>query len=207
MNQSVQQTILDAFTTETYSPNVLDVQQTPVYDTVTIAAGSALTNLTSQWFVNVGSNASKTLALTNMSQPKRLAAPQNFSVQSIRIRFQENILYTDALSILNGFCFEFWIGEKWYQRAPIWMYAAGGGLTGAQLQTTAAATTFFNIFSNGLPTREAILRLNIPIVLGNQSDFYADLNGNNYSLTASGSGGLGWTSMCVLDGYYARAVQ
>lgn len=211
MNSAINTIILNAFNLEIYDPSMTDVQQTPLYDTVTIAAAGSISNTTAQWFINVGANSNKTYAQTNLGQPKRLSAPESFSVQAIRIRFSENILLADFVTILNNFAFEFWIGQKPYQRAPLWMYSAGGGIFGSSqgAATTAATTTISNTnWSNGVPTREAVLQLNLPLVLGNQTDFYAWLVGTAQTLTASGgSGGTGAIIQTVLDGYYSRGIQ
>lgn len=205
-NIRLNQVILDAFNVDVYDPNMTDVQQTPLYDTVTIAAAGSFSQSTVQWFINVGANSNKSYAQTNLGQPKRLSAPESFSVQSIRIRFSENILYADLIAILNGFAFEFWIGQKSYQRAPLWMYNAGGGIFGVGA-TTATTTTLTN-WNNGLPTREGILKLDLPLVLGNQVDFYAWVVGAAaITLTASGSSGTGALVQCILDGYYSRGIQ
>jgi hypothetical protein len=204
-NRLLADILLNAFNVETYDPARTDVQQTPVYDTVTIAAAGAISNNSAQWFINVGANSNKDYSKTNMGTPKRLAAPESFSVQSIRIRFSELILLADFVSIMNGFAFEFWIGQKAYQRAPLWMFGAGGGVTGS-IATTVAATTP-TILTNGVASREAILELNLPLVLGNQVDFYAWLVGATQNLTAGGAGGTGAVIQVVLDGYYSRGIQ
>lgn len=206
MNAQINSLITNAFNLEVYDPSMTDVQQTPVYDTVTIAAAGSVSNTTAQWFINVGANSNKTYAQTNLGQPKRLSAPESFSVQAIRFRVAENIFYTDFLTILNNFALEFWIGQKPYQRAPIWMYSAGGGIWSGGAATTAAATTIQN-YTNGVPSREAVLQLNLPLVLGNQTDFYAWLVGTAQTLTAGGGGGTGAIMQLVLDGYYSRGIQ
>lgn len=193
--------IANAFKSQTYIADRIDVQQTPVYDTITVAAGSALTSGT-QFFTNVGSSSGKNYSQTNMTQTQRLSSPESFSIQSIKLRISENILYADLITLINGFAFEFWLGQKNYQRAPIWLYPAGGGISGF---STVNANYAYN---NGLPSREAQVALSIPIVIENGMTFYGQLVGTaSYTFTASGSGGTGLTMQALLDGYYARGVQ
>lgn len=193
-----QQMILDSFNSEVYVSNRMDVQHTPLYDTVTIAAGSALSILTSAFFTNVGASSGKTLALTNLTQSQKLAAPEAFSIYGVRFRYSENISLLDIYNIINGFCFEFFLGQKPYQRGPIWYFNAGGGIWAV---TTAATTSILN---NGTPGRNAMHKLAINVVIENQMTFYGQLNGNTYTLNA---GGTGITMVILLDGLYARGVQ
>jgi len=196
-----QQMIVDAFNSEVYVNNRMDVQHTPLYDTVALNAGSSVTVLTTALFTNVGPASSKTLALTNLTQSQKLAAPEAFSIFGFRIRYSEDIYLTDLITILNGFCFEFYLGQKPYQRGPLWYYNAGGGIYAA---ITTSSTT---ILGNGKPGRESMHKLAIPIVIENQMTFYGQLNGTSATLTASASGGTGLTLVCLLDGLYARGVQ
>lgn len=193
-----QQFILESFNSQTYIDNRMDIQDTPLYDTVTIAAGSVLSTLTSVLFTSVGPQSGKTLALTNMATPQKLNAPEAFAIFGFRFRYSENISLLDIYNILNGFCFEFWMGQKNYQRGPIWNYNAGGGIWAA---TTAQATSILN---NGNPGRAEMHRLGINVVIENQMSFYGQLNGNNYTLNANGTG---ITYQMMLSGLYARGVQ
>ena len=196
-----QQMIVDAFQSEVYVNNRMDVQHTPLYDTVVYAAAATITLNNSQFFTNVGSASGKTLALTNVTQAQKLPAPEAFSVFGLRYRWSEDVLLADLLSILNGFCLEFHLGQKYYQRGPLWYYSAGGGIFAS---VTTAATT---VFTNGMPGRDAMHKLAIPVVIENQMTFYAQLNGNNYVLTAASDDGTGFTQQLLLDGLYARGVQ
>jgi len=193
--------IVDAFNSQTYIQDKMDIQNTPVYDTVTVAQAGSLSILSSSLFTNVGPASGKTLALTNMSQQRKLAAPEAFSVLGFRNRIVENILLADMLTILNGFCYEFFLGQKYYQRAPLWVLSAGGGIWGMFTNTTTS------VLANGLPSRESMHKLAIPVVIENQMEFYAQLNGTTVTLTATASGGVGFTLVSVLDGLYARGVQ
>ena len=204
--QSSQQTIINAFNSQTYVKSQMDVQHTPLYDTVTISAGGSVNNNTASFFTNVGSMSGKTLAQTNLGSNKELQAPEAFSIFALRLRVAENIYYADFENIMNGFALQFWIGNKWYNLAPIWHYNAGGGIWGTGAATTVASTTITN-WTNGTPGRESMHKLAIPIVIENKAQFFAQLVGNAYTLTASGSGGTGFTAQLLLDGLYARGVQ
>lgn len=199
------QMIMDAFRSETYVANRMDVQHTPLYDTVTLTAGSSVSDLTTAFFTNVGPSSGKTYAQTNMSQSRRLPAPEAFSIFGFRLRWKENILLADLYSLLDNFCLEFYKGQKVYQRAPLWYFSAGGGVNAA-VATTVNATTI-TVLNNGAPYRESMHKLAIPIVIENQETFWAQLTGTAFTLTASASGGTGLTLQLVLDGFYARGVQ
>jgi hypothetical protein len=194
-----QQTIIDAFNSEVYVNNRMDVQHTPLYDTVTIAAGTgSLSVLTSAFFTNVGPASGKTLALTNLSQSQKLAAPEAFSVFAYRFRYSENISLLDIWTLLNTFCMEFFLGQKCYQRGPIWYYNAGGGIYGL------ATNDSFSVLNNGMPGRSEMHKLAIPVVIENQMTFYAQLNGGTMVPNVSGTGLI---LQLLLDGLYARGVQ
>lgn len=205
MNGNTQAMIMEAFNSEVYIQNRMDVQNTPLYDTVAIAAAGTLSVLTSALFTNVGPASNKTLAQTNMTQGQRLPAPEAFSVFGIRFRVQEDILRADFLAILGsvtgGFCLEFFLGQKVYNRAPLWYYSVGGGLNSFTTRTSESN------YNNGVPTRESMHKLAIPVVIENQMTFFAQLNGTTYTATAAASGGTGITFQCLLDGLYARGVQ
>lgn len=199
--------IVDAFNSQVYVDNKMDVQHTPLYDTVTIAAGNSLSVLTSALFTNVGASSGKTLALTNLTQSQKLAAPEAFSIFGFRFRYSENISLLDLYNILNGFCLEFYLGQKAYQRGPLWYYNAGGGVWGTNNQSFANSTANANtgtILNNGMPGRSEMHKLAISVVIENQMTFYGQLQGNTYTVNANGNG---FTFQLLLDGLYARGVQ
>lgn len=189
------------FQSQTFIANKIDVQHTGIYDTITVAAGAALVTNT-QFFTNVGSGSGKTVNQTNMSQSQRLPSPQAFSTCSIKLYPLGNILLTDLHALFSNFVYEFWLADKWYQRNPIWHYPAGGGVAG---NTTTNATSFY---TNGTPSREAMLALYIPLVIENGMSFYGQLVGtSSVTMTAAASGGTGLTLVNMLDGLFARGVQ
>lgn len=194
--------ILSEFNGQTYEPNRMDVQDTPLYDTVTIAAGASLTTANSQMFVNVST---KNIAQTNVQTSKKLDAPEAFTVKSYRFWWQPNVLLADLYTILigsGGGVLEFIIGNKVYQRGPLWLYNPGGGIFPF---FTNSATSILN---NGMPGRSEMNRLAINVVIDNQASFYAQINTpSSITMTAAASGGTGFTYQLVLSGLYARGVQ
>lgn len=199
-----QQMIVDAFNSDIYVNNRMDVQHEPLYDTVTIAAAGTLSTLTSAFFTNVGPASNKTLALTNVTQSQKLPAPEAFSIFGFRLRISEDIFITDLYTLMNGFALEFYLGQKCYQRAPLWYFSPGGGITGYPALAAAAQASFYN---NGVPHRESMHKLAIPLVIENQMTFMAQFVGTTQVLTAGGGGGTGATLVLLLDGLHARGVQ
>lgn len=201
------QMILEAFKSEVYVSNRMDVQHTPIYDTIEIAAAGTVNELTTAFFTNVGPSSGKTKAQTNMTQSRRLPAPEAFSIFGFRLRWKENIFIDDLYEILDNFVLQFYLGQKVYQEAPLWYFSPGGGVNGFVALDGAAAATSRTFLTNGVPHREAMHKLAIPIVIENQMTFYAQLSGGTYTLTAAAGGGTGLQLQLVLDGFYARGVQ
>ena len=194
-------TIVAAFNSQTYIQDKMDVQDTPLYDEVTLAASAAVNNLSAQFFTNI---AGKSIGQTNMVTNSELRAPEAFSVFGFLLRIGENILYADILMLFNTFILAFKMGTKVYQQSPLWLLNPGGGIYGAAAGTAAAV---FSNFGNGYPSREGAHRLAIPVVIENKMSFSAYLDGTSTALTASGSGGTGAFLQLCLRGFYARGVQ
>ena len=192
--------ILNAFNHQIFDQNNLDVQHMQLYDTITVGPAGTPTVSNTSFFSNVGPASAKTVASTNLTTNRVLQAPEAFSIMAFRLRWQENVLFTDLWNVLASYNFEFYIATKIYQQAPLWNFNAGGGIYGF---STASSQ---NWFTNGVPSREAMHRLNIPLVLDNQAQFYGQLNGGSYTLTASASGGTGLTLQLMLDGFWARGI-
>jgi hypothetical protein len=196
-----QQMILNEFNGQTYEPNRMDVQDTPLYDTVSFAAGSTITTAASYLFVNVQG---KTIAQTNVQNSKKLDAPEAFTIKSYRFYWQQNVLLADLYAILTGSggaVLEFLIGNKVYQRGPLWNYAPGGG------PVMFSTLTGQNFLNNGWAGRSEMNRVAINVVIDNQASFFAQLNTTGIVLTTSASGGTGFTYQLMLSGLYARGVQ
>lgn len=194
--------ILEAFQSDVYVEGKVDVQNEPIYDTFALAQAAVLNENSSALFTAVGPAALKPLGQTNLTQSRRLPAPEAFSVLGIRLYWNEDVGLADILVIAGNtalcFAFEFFLGQKCYNRGPLWYYAAGGGFVN-YAPTAAPAAQYLN----GTPDRNGMHKLAIPLVIENQGEFYARLTGAAYPI----AGATGFNLMCLLDGFHARGVQ
>ena len=193
--------IYNAFNHQIYDLNNMDVQHMQLYDTITLAAAATPTVSNTSFFSNVGPASNKTVALTNLSTNRELQTPEAFSIMAFRLRWQEDVLLADLLGVLKNYNFEFYIGKKIYQQAPLWNFNSGGGIFGISNVSSTSVLT------NGYPGRESMHRLNIPLVIDETAQFYGQLNGSSFTLTATASGGTGLTLQLLLDGFWARGIQ
>lgn len=194
-----QQFIINSFKGQIYVSNTLDVQDTPIYDTITYTAGATINTINSSLFTNVENGSGKSFAQTNMTQNSKLDAPEAFSVFGIRVGVSEDILRSDFQTLLNSWAFEFWLGKKEYQRANIRHFSSGWGIAGA---TTKTAESFY---TNGWQSRDAMNVVAVKLVIANQMSFFAQLTGSASQVLSSS--GVGMILICELVGLYARGVQ
>ncbi len=194
-----QQFIVNSFRGQILISNQLDVQDTPLYDTITYTAGATITTANSTFFQNVEANSGKTATQTNMDTNGRLDAPEAFSVFGIRLGWSEDILRSDLQSLLNNWAFQFQMLKKYYSQANIRHYSAGWGITG---YTTKTAESFY---TNGMPGRGSMNLLSVKLVIANQQTFQAQLIG--FASQVLSSSGNGMILICELVGLYARGVQ
>lgn len=194
-----QQFIVNSFRGQILISNQLDVQDTPIYDTITFTAGQTITPTNSVFFQNVEAGSGKTPAQTNMDVNGRLDAPEAFSVFGIRLGFSEDILRSDLQTLLNSWAFQFQMLKKPYSQANIRHYSAGWGITG---YTTRTAESFY---TNGMPGRGSMNLLSVKLVIANQQTFQAQLIGAASQVLSSSGSGL--ILICELVGLYARGVQ
>lgn len=190
--------IQSQFNGTTYQQNTMDVQSEPIYDELTTAVGVAITSGAQQFFT---APTGKNYSQTNVTEVRKLPAPEAFAVMAIKFYPQPDILLADWTAIGANFALEFWIGQKWYNRAPCMFYNAG---LGTFLSTTRSSNS---AVANGIPGRNAAHALEINIVIDNQASFYGNLNGTTTTMTAAASGGVGSVLYMLLDGLHARGVQ
>lgn len=194
-----QQFIINSFKGQIYISNQLDVQDTPLYDTITVPIGGTLNTPNSSFFTNVESNSGKTTAQTNMTQNGKLDAPEAFSVFGVRVGFSENIWRDDLQTLLDSWAYEFWLGKKDYQRGNLRHFSSGWGIWGFSTRTSESS------YSNGAPGRQSMNMLAVKLVIANQMSFFAQLTGAaQQQFSADGTGLL---MINELVGLYARGVQ
>lgn len=181
----------------TFDPNRLDIEDTPIYDTVALAQGAPVSQNTVSFFTNVKASSGKTLADTNLQRDSELADPEMFSIKGISLKFDENIDSTDFAQIMKLFAFQLIVGKKPKIEAPLWKYCAGGGIWAF---STATNQTFLQ---NGVPSREAFVPLATPIVIPPGVNFSASFVGGTRTL----AGANGMRCTCLLSGLYAKGVQ
>lgn len=194
-----QQFIINSFKGQIYISNQLDVQDTPVYDTITYNPAGTINTPNSQFFTNVESNSGKTYAQTNMTQNGKLDAPEAFSVFGVRLGWSEDILRSDLQTLLNSWAYEFWLGKKDYQRANIRHFSSGWGIAGYTTNTTES------FYTNGSPGRQSMNMLAVKLVIANQMSFFGQLTGAASQLLSET--GTGLILLNELVGLYARGVQ
>lgn len=194
--------VINAFRGQVYISDTLDVQDTPLYDTVSLNEGQTVQtgyNSNSAFFSDIGAASGKSIAQTNMTEAKQLPAPEAFSVFSVRITWQEWIYYLDLQNLLTDYEYEFWLGKKSYQQANLRHFSAGMGIQGF------STLTGFQALTNGSTDSRSMHTLDIKMVIANLQSFYGFLGGNTqYVLNASGTGLI---LLCELNGLYARGVQ
>jgi hypothetical protein len=190
--------VANAFRGQPYLVDQLDVQDEPLYDTLTYNPGDTVTVNSAQWFTSVGPQSGKSLVQTNLTETRHLVAPEAFSVFGIRLEPNANVLAADWLAIVQGFVFQFWLNSKSYNTGPIDHYAAGAGTFAVSDRSSESW------YANGFPSIPSGHLLALPLVITNLLSFWGQLVGNNYQLS---SGGTGLLFLCKLVGLHARAVQ
>src|SRR5271170_583098 len=140
--------IVQSFQSQVYIQDMMDVQDEPIYDTVSFLTGQTMSVTTVSFYTNVGDSApmfltatiNKTLANTNMSASGKLIAPEAQAIFQHRLQFNESIDPRDMLAITGasivsglgtlptGFAYVFKMGTKEYQTGPVIDYAGGGGI-------------------------------------------------------------------------------
>jgi hypothetical protein len=207
--------IMQAFQSQVYIQNQMDVQDEPIYDTLSFVTSGVINPTTASWFSNVGDAAplylaatvNKTLAQTNMSKNNTLIAPEAQAIYQYRIQFNENIDPRDILAITGanvangsqttGFAFQFTMGTKAYQTGPVINYSAGGGV---YFTGTADSQSYLQ---NGMPCANCSEALSVNLVIENEESFKGNLIGNAYTVL----GANGVSMKLMLMGLHARPIR
>lgn len=110
------QEIIEAFRGQVYLSPSLDVQLGHMWDSVQFKAGQDLDWKNIELFDNVGVNSGKTSLDSNITQSKKLDAPEAFCVQRIFFVFDQAAAEEDIAAMRDSIVWTFWIGQKSYQR-------------------------------------------------------------------------------------------
>lgn len=197
------------------APGMIDIENQPIYDTNSFAAGSAFPSTTA-FFATPSGQSSKTYQQTNMIQARSLPAPQTLSIRDYRLIVRNDALPPDLFNLLYNTWLDFWIGTKEYFVGPSVLWTAGGGgvvnavgMVG-ETPTTGGANYFYSS-SNGDQDQRNVFTLSRPIQIGSLETFYLNLNCptsfNLVASTATPVGGTGLTVIAVLDGELVKGVQ
>lgn len=183
-------------------PNIVDIQQMPLYDTLTIAANTATP--TQQYMFTEPISATKGRSKTNLTQAGRLEAPKSFLIKAVRVVLGPTMLLADASNLLQNYILRLIVGDKDYQCAGLDFFPAGGGLVSAVGYDGAASATEKTYVSNGIQDPRAINALDHPITISQGENFRVELEGTTFTTVSTGPGV--WLRV-YLDGVLGRQVQ
>lgn len=192
-----QQMLAWGFGGQTFDKKQINYEDEPLYDQRSFAAGDPISESTTQFFRD---QANKTLAQTNMTRQNELPAPEMFSIQAIGIYFRQTIHPTDMDTILNNFAFRLKVGRKEVITGPIWEYAAAAGAW------YNGNGTGLGVTQNGVPSRESMKKLNVPVLVESGVFLGAYFSGTQQALQNAPTG-TGATITVVLRGIYIKGVQ
>lgn len=138
--------------------NLKERQHQPIYDSLVRAYGATSPAIASRTTLFGNSNMGN-LAMTNLSVAGQLASDQTYIVLALRcyMYFNGTNRRTSYVQTASQLYFTFVLGEKPQFQAPAWYFPAGGGIWGFDSQSS--------VFTNGVPSQDAILKLAKPIVV------------------------------------------
>lgn len=195
-----QQMIVDSFRGQIYISDQLDVQDTPLFDTITKTAGQSISNQ-DQWWTNVAANSGKGIAQTNMSENGVMPAPEAFAVFSVKVGWNEIILRSDLQTLVDGTAYRLFLGKKPYQEGNLRHFQAGWGIYAVSSRTAEST------YTNGFPSWGSMNSLAIKLVIANEMPFKAYLDGFASGSQTFSSSGNGAILINEFAGLYARGVQ
>lgn len=138
--------------------NLKERQHQPIYDTLFRVSGSANPSISTRTTLFGNTNVGD-LAKTNLAVAGQLASDQTYIVLALRcyMYFNGTNRRTAYVQTASQLYFTFVLGEKPQFQAPAWYFPAGGGIWGFDSQSS--------VFTNGVPSQDAILKLAKPIVV------------------------------------------
>jgi len=186
------------------------------WDTITLLAGAAMAQQYNPFSVPIGSqdpltNLTKNKLQTNMRRGNQFPPPNCLLLGAICIYFESNWLKADIDLVLQNYYMEFRIDEKIFHEGYLWLYPAGGGLSGTTDQTGQA------VWNNGIPAPGYARRYgNWSKYIAPEQQFSMVLNWQASQILTSAAGNPttapptltnGGTIRIYLDGFTDRSVQ
>jgi hypothetical protein len=193
--------IINSFRGQIYISDQLDVQDTPLYDTLTYTAGASITKTNSAFWANVANNSGKTIAQTNMTNNEVLPAPEAFAVFSVKVGWSEGVLRSDLQTLVDGCAYQLNLGKKPYQQGNLRHYSPGWGIFGVTTKTAES------LYTNSYPSAGSMNLIDIKLVIANQMSFLGFLDGFASGSQTLSSAGAGLILINEFGGLYARGVQ
>jgi len=192
----------------------MDVQHGRLWDCLTLQKGRRISQ--HDFF---GDPTGKTFAETNVRTPRRLDAPEAFSIQRVLFSFNNQAQDVDVFAIAEDCYFTLWMGQKMYLRMLLIHMDTRNNVTIAPFRVCDFCRTLyvnaltcpgcgasqFSLMDAGegeMTGRQFLTTLSIPICILNQMSFYVQLEGHTgyvlqYPLKL-------W---CHFEGLHARGVQ
>lgn len=147
--------------------NVRERRHQPFWDSLIRTTGNPTVPLQNSTNLFGNSNVGN-LALTNLQVAGQLASDQTYVILALRawLYFNGTNRRANYLRVNSQLYWTLIVGEKPMFQAPCWYFPAGGGTWG--FDATAATGS---IFSNGVPSQEALLKLARPVVVPVRQNF------------------------------------
>jgi len=147
--------------------NVRERRHQPFWDSLIRTTGNPTVPLQNSTNLFGNSNVGN-LALTNLQVAGQLASDQTYVILALRawLYFNGTNRRANYLRVNSQLYWTLIVGEKPMFQAPCWYFPAGGGTWG--FDATAGTGS---IFSNGVPSQEALLKLARPVVVPVRQNF------------------------------------
>lgn len=178
-----------------------DFQQSPLYDTYTIAAAGSVPNNIA--FFDTRTEAQHGLHVTNMRRAGQLVNGETFEVFGVAFHATD-IAPADLTALIKNYGVELKVVGKTRIQGTLDFFPAVGGPFGA-IATTAATTTA-TILTNGAPSHGGYMALSPgnSLLIETGQSFEVVLRGTS-GFTAASSPATGIHLRCFLIGIHGRA--
>lgn len=181
----------------------------PIYDTLIRTTGDPSTDLPSSKKIFGNANVGDT-ALTNLTTAGQLSSDKTYVVLAIRcyLFFEGTNARKNYQQVSSQLWLTLTMGDKPQFQAPAYYFPAGGGVYGS-----GANSNDDPVYSNGIPSQDAILKLARPIIVPVRQNFNCNMEFFTTGTTdARDTLNNGATDdqkiiMVMLDGMETRDVQ